>query len=113
MVLVELLDIGGDFTRPSRRWQNLVARFPSEDRGFIAILDAGIDVFPRQQVTDSALKVVDDLRIAPEVFGRFTPESRVFADATPPLGLIDEGNDDANPFASGNFDDFVERAEAF
>ena len=113
MLRVELFDVGGDFTRPSWSRQNLVARFPSEDCGFIAILDARVDVFPRQQITDGSFKILNDLRIAPEVFGRFTPESRVFADAAPPLGLIDEGNDDANPFASGNLDDLVERAEAF
>src|SRR6476659_1932695 len=99
--------------RPCRRRQNLVASFPPEDGSLVAISDAGAGVFPRQQITYGSLKIFDDLRIAPEIVGRFATESSIFADAAPPLGLVDEWNDDANAFTSGNLDYFVERAKPF
>src|SRR5205823_2951299 len=98
MVLVESLNVGGNFASPRRRWHDLVAGLPAEDCRLVMVDDAGVRVFSCQQIADSCFEVADNLRIAPKGIGWLAAESRVFANATPPLGLIDEGNNDSNPF---------------
>src|SRR5690348_8048632 len=98
MILVELPDVGRDFARPGWSWQNLVPGFPAENRGIVAVFDAGVRVLSREKMADGRFEIVDDLRIGPKIVGLLTTERGVFTDAAPPLGLIDEGNDDANPF---------------
>src|SRR5689334_16404691 len=69
MILVELPDIGRDFAGPGRRWQDFVPGFPAENRGIVAVLDAGVRVLSREQMTNGRFEIVDDLWIGPKVVG--------------------------------------------
>src|SRR5689334_8492858 len=108
MVFVESLDIGRDFASPGWRWQDFVSGFPAKYCGIVAVFDASVGVFSCEKMPDSRFEIVDDLRFGPKVVSLFAAKGGIFTDTAPPFSLIDEGNDDANSFATGHFDHFVE-----
>src|SRR5262249_43984297 len=112
MILVDLLDVRGNFMRPRWCWINFVTGFPAENGWLVTIRDTGVGVFSRENVMNGCFEVVNDLSIIPESFGRLATKCRVFANATPPLGLVNKWNDHSNSLAVGNFNHLIKRAKA-
>src|SRR4051812_10489833 len=113
MLIVELFEVGGNFASPLGFGIDLIAGLPTEDGGLIAVLNTRVDIFPGEQEVDRLFEVVDDLPVGPELVRGLAAKRGVLADAAPPLGLIDEGDNHANTLFSCDLHDLVECPKSF
>ncbi len=98
MTSVDALDVCGNCLCPRKRSDDFIARLPGEDGFVLFIRYAGDRIRTVENKLDRRFEVGDQLAVGPERSLRLPPKRLVLTRSPPPEPIVDERNDQSDPY---------------